>query len=119
MSKPKDIQDLHAKRMRVKRHLDDRYWRLDFEHKELWKLQERLELEKRQAISDRVYYLVSKLCDEVEAMDGKVCRLKEKYALWFERIDYWTRLYEHACERTQLFEYVSLTNKNQDYAKRL
>lgn len=99
MAKPKNIQDLHDKRMRVKQHISDRYWRLDFEHKELWKLQERLELEKRQSISDRAYNLISKLCDEVEAADSRVCRLKIKYNCWHESIDYWTQLYYNAYER--------------------
>ena len=99
MRKPNNIQDLHHKRMMVKKHLDMRYWELDKEHKELWKLQERLELEKRQAISDRAYDLVSKLCEQVEAADGRVCRLMAKNSLWYERLDYWTQLYDRAYVR--------------------
>lgn len=96
MRKPKNIQALHNKRMKVKKQLTIRYWELDKEHVELWKLQERLELEKRQAVSDRAYDLVSKLCDEVEATDRRVCRLRDKYSRWHECLDYWTQLYDRA-----------------------
>lgn len=96
MSKTKDIQDLHAKRMRVKKLLDIRYWELNDEHRELWKLQERLEMEKRQADSNRAYNLVSKFCDKVEAADCRVCRIMTKYSRWYETLDYWTQLYDNA-----------------------
>lgn len=96
MRTTKKIKDLHAKRMKVKKLLDMRYWELDKEHKELWKLQERLEMEKRQAVSDRAYDLVSKLCDQVEAMDCRVCRIMAKYSRWHKIIDYWTQLYDKA-----------------------
>ena len=86
MSRPKNVIDLHKKRHRIYKELVVRYLELDHLYVQLWNnleiLRSTANLVTVAAVRDYLFDAIK----QVEAEATRICRQRDKYDLWAEKI---------------------------------
>lgn len=86
MCKPKNVIDLHKKRYRVYKDLVKRYLELDSYYVQLWNNLEVLRSAANLVTVAEVREYLFDAIKRLEAIALRVCRQRDKYDLWAEKI---------------------------------
>lgn len=95
----RDVLLLYFKRRRIRTALNKRWWELETERKELYKLVEYAKIQSRYCVNLDCHRIVGRYLRELEREEIRVTRLQTKYDLWASRLSYWVDLYETALNR--------------------
>lgn len=95
----RDVILLYFRRRRIRTALNKRWWELENERKELYKLVEYAKIQSRYCVSLDCHRIVGRYLRELEQEEIRVTRLQTKYDLWASRLGYWVDLNETALNR--------------------
>lgn len=95
----RDVLLLYFRRCRIRTALNKRWWELETERKELYKLVEYAKIQSRYCVNQDCHQIVGRYLRELEREEIRVTRLQTKYDLWASRLSYWVDLYETALNR--------------------